>query len=524
MKRHQGIAELILALGLLLSASSCFAQDPNFHIYIAFGQSNMEGMGLISNADKVVDSRFKVLESLTCSNLNRTKGSWYTAVPPLCRCNTGFSPLDNFGRTMVDSLPASIKVGVVNVSVAGCQIGLFDKVNYASYTATWMASALSDYNQNPYARLVEMALLAKKDGVIKGILMHQGESNIGDAQWPAKVKAVYNNLINDLGLDPTKVPFLVGQVVDSEQSGVYAGANSLVNQIPSVIPNSYVISSKGCTDTTDNTHFNNAGYKELGRRYAVKMLSLLGDVTPVPQVTQTVWLESECATVGSNWDRVSDATASNGNYVSVKTGLNSLTTAPTGSSDVVSFPFSVDSAGTYNVFARVNCATADDDSYWIKMDNGAFVSINSLMTTGWQWLTLTTFTLTPGAHTLTIAYREDGAKLDKISISNSSTLPTDMGGAVTCNIPVDAFSLNTQTQFSLSPYEGKGLISFELPEQAFASLKILTMQGKEVAELGGRVFPAGKHTVGFPYEKLPLGAYMVSLKSDHYSASRLMFR
>lgn len=52
------------------------AQDPNFHIYLAFGQSNMEGLGAIQSQDKSVDNRFQVLQSLTCSNLDRNKDPW----------------------------------------------------------------------------------------------------------------------------------------------------------------------------------------------------------------------------------------------------------------------------------------------------------------------------------------------------------------------------------------------------------------------------------------------------------------
>ena len=37
------------------------APDPNFHIYLAFGQSNMEGQGDIGSQDKNVDDRFQVL-------------------------------------------------------------------------------------------------------------------------------------------------------------------------------------------------------------------------------------------------------------------------------------------------------------------------------------------------------------------------------------------------------------------------------------------------------------------------------
>jgi hypothetical protein len=270
---------MFLLAGLLLLNMKVFSQDPNFYIFLCFGQSNMEGPGRIEEQDKTVDDRFQVLEAVDCPNLGRTKGNWYLATPPLCRCNTGLSPADYFGRTMVANLPENIRVGIVHVAVAGCKIELFDRDNYQAYASTaasWMTNIINQYGGNPYDHLVEMAKLAQKDGVIKGILLHQGESNTDDNDWPLKVKGVYDNLIKDLDLNTEKVPLLAGEVVNADQEGVCASMNSIIATLPQTLPNSYVISSSGCTDGPDNLHFNSAGYRELGRRYAVKMLSLLG--------------------------------------------------------------------------------------------------------------------------------------------------------------------------------------------------------------------------------------------------------
>jgi hypothetical protein len=91
---------------------------------------------------------------------------------------------------MVARMPERITVGIVNVAVAGCKIELFDKDTYQTYVATvasWMTNIITEYGGNPYQRLVDMAKLAQQKGVIKGILLHQGESNVGDPAWPAKV-------------------------------------------------------------------------------------------------------------------------------------------------------------------------------------------------------------------------------------------------------------------------------------------------------------------------------------------------
>ena len=377
MKLQNNQLRIFILTGILLLNLQGFAQNPNFHIYLCFGQSNMEGQGTIEAQDKTVNSRFKVMQAVTCSNLGRTKGKWYTAVPPLCRCWSGLSPADYFGRTMIENLPENISVGVVNVSVAGCKIELFDKVNYQKYTATitedWLKNIIAEYNGNLYAHLVEVAKLAQKDGVIKGILLHQGESNTGDIQWPTKVKAIYNNLITDLALNPDSVPLLAGEVVHSDQGGLCASMNSIIANLPKTLPNSYVISSSQCTDATDNLHFNSAGYRELGKRYARKMLSIMGIV---PTAVQEIKLN-------------------------------------------------------------------ETDRY----------------------------------------------KLEQ-------------------NYP--------------NPFSGNTLISFRIPENSFVSLKVYNMLGIEIAELAGKRFEPGSHTIEFDSGKLPKGKYFYRIESSNFNSTREM--
>ena len=271
---------LFLLAGFLLFNTNAFSQDTNFWIFVCFGQSNMEGYPGIQEQDKTnVNSRFQMLAAVNFPKMDRKKGEWYTAVPPLCRPGNGLCPVDYFGRTMVANLPKNIKVGVVVVAVAGCKIELFEKTNYQAYAATapsWMKRIIKTYNGDPYQYLVDMAKLAQKRGVIKGILLHQGESNTGDKEWPEKVKGIYDNLIHDLNLNPKDVPLLAGEVVNADEHGVCASMNKIIDQLPKTIPNSYVISSAGCTAVRPPLHFNPAGYRLLGTRYGEKMLSIMG--------------------------------------------------------------------------------------------------------------------------------------------------------------------------------------------------------------------------------------------------------
>ncbi len=254
--------------------------DKNFYVFLCFGQSNMEGFPGIEAQDKgPVDDRFKVLAAVDFPALGRERGRWYPAVPPLSRPSAGLGPADFFGRTLVAGLPPKVRVGVVNVSVAGCKIALFDKHNYRSYVSTapaWMVNIINAYGGNPYGYLVELGKLAQKDGVIKGILLHQGESDPGDKEWPNKVKAIYENLITDLNLKAREVPLLAGELVNADQNGACAGMNTIIDQLPRTISTARVISSKGCSSRRDRLHFSPEGYREMGRRYAAAMLQSLG--------------------------------------------------------------------------------------------------------------------------------------------------------------------------------------------------------------------------------------------------------
>lgn len=264
-----------------MMAQSAAKPDPNFYVFLCLGQSNMEGNARVEIRDlHGVSDRFLMMAAVDDKQRKREQGKWYKAVPPLCRSNTGLTPVDYFGRTLVATLPENVRVGVINVAIGGCHIETFMKDsidNYVKHRAPdWMKGPLAAYDNNPYARLVELARAAQKDGVIKGILIHQGESNTGDRTWPEKVKSVYECLLKDLNLKAEDVPLLAGEVVNADQGGTCASMNNIIRTLPQAIPTADFVSSAGCTCATDSLHFDAAGYRELGRRYGEKMLYLLG--------------------------------------------------------------------------------------------------------------------------------------------------------------------------------------------------------------------------------------------------------
>ena len=275
---------ILLGAALLAVPGTMSAQkkkaDPNFYIFLCFGQSNMEGAARPEAQDLVSPGpRFRLMPAVDFPEKGRKMGEWCEATPPLCRPNTGLTPADWFGRTLVASLPENIKIGVIHVAIGGIDIKGFlpDSIkNYVKTAPTWMKGMLEAYNNNPYERLVTLAKKAQQDGVIKGILMHQGETNTGDPKWAGMVKQVYDNLCGDLQLKPEDVPLYAGNIVQADGKGVCIGCKKQIDELPLTLHTSQVISSDDCSNGPDRLHFDAAGYRELGCRYGEAVARNLG--------------------------------------------------------------------------------------------------------------------------------------------------------------------------------------------------------------------------------------------------------
>ena len=282
----------LTAIMLLCTVLGAKAEvDPNFYVYICFGQSNMEGNAQWETQDEGnVDERFQMLATCDFDNTNpkRKMGNWYTAECPIVSPQGKLGPTDYFGRTMVKELPDK-KIGVIAVAMGGSPIEMFDKDLYAEKiqekesngnTPWWATLANWYYGGNPYGRIIEMAKKAQEVGVIKGILLHQGCSNCGDPNWPNMVKKIYNDMLTDLNLKAVDVPLFVGEVEykgDAPQSGGCEGHNVQVARIPEVIPTGHVVSAKDLPGNgKDPWHFSAQGYRILGQRYAKVALNLMG--------------------------------------------------------------------------------------------------------------------------------------------------------------------------------------------------------------------------------------------------------
>lgn len=266
--------KILIAFLVMMGTIQLHAQDQNFWIFLCFGQSNMAGQAPIEEQDLAVSDRY--LSLATTDGADRQLGTWRKAVPPLCRADAHLGPADWFGRTLIDVVPENVRIGIVSVAVEGCPITFFDKDQNAALIAKeerdWMNGILDQYGRDPYARLLAMAKIASKDGVIKGILLHQGETDAYNENWRKTLRKIYRDLQQELRFDSTAVPLLVGEVVRGEYGGICGHANPTINDIANHYPNTYVVSSEGCLPSDDNLHFSSEGYRQLGRHYALRYL------------------------------------------------------------------------------------------------------------------------------------------------------------------------------------------------------------------------------------------------------------
>ncbi len=170
------------------------------------------------------------------------------------------------------------------------------------------------------------------------------------------------------------------------------------------------------------------------------MPSGTGTTAPACSVTEkpllAVWLEAECADYGNAWTLTSDETASNGKYLVALDG-NSLSHPPADLPDnQISFTFQVEDISGERplyLYALVDAPTNNDDSYWVRFNGGAWYAWKSgiLQNSGFRWnrLPVPLTGAVNGLNVIDFAYRENGAKLDRLYLSSIDSLPADHSAA-----------------------------------------------------------------------------------------------
>ena len=189
----------------------------------------------------------------------------------------------------------------------------------------------------------------------------------------------------------------------------------------------------------DKVHLNQSGVQPSGQ-FTLGTNCDAAPPNPGPEVN--AWLEAECAEVGSAFQLTDLPAASNG-QVATPSDYASARPPADVAANRVRFTWDSPAAGSYHLFARVRGDGTSFDSYWVRVNDGAWLRWfwRTTDSSGLVWNTVTTsspFDFTEGANTIDFAYREPNVYLDKIHLNGTGLRPTDLGGAATnCTAPAE---------------------------------------------------------------------------------------
>jgi len=272
------------------------SDDPKskFHIYLALGQSNMQGAAHLPD-EPISHPRVRVLQGQNCQEHSIPYGEWRDHFQPVIRCQEGerpkpdgstgpigLSPVDTFAIEMAEAAGPDVTIGLVGAAYGGTDIQAH-LPNCADHGAC--TPPFGDVSGAPivggttpiYPWILDLAQKAQEVGVIKGIIIHHGENNSGQEQWLTYLDEYITALRSDLGLDPSEVPLIAGEL---PQTGCCTAHNALVRRVPDYVENGHWVSSGPMEDGTvlgdrsDGLHWSTFSVIEMGKRYAAKMLEV----------------------------------------------------------------------------------------------------------------------------------------------------------------------------------------------------------------------------------------------------------
>lgn len=255
----------LIALGVLTAACARGTPAPtaaaNLQLFLLVGQSNMAGRGKPTADDSVPNPRLLALDRSM---------AWVPAMDPLHwdkPALAGVGPGRSFGLAIAARDP-SARIGLVPAAVGGSPI------------SSWAPGALdSATNTHPYDDALARTRVAQRDGRLRAILWHQGESDASPMRsvlYAARLRALIARFRADLG-DPN-LPFVIGQIgrFDGKPwTAEMQRVDSAHRAIAASVPHVAYVSSEGLRDRGDKLHFDAAAQRAFGERYAAAYFGLV---------------------------------------------------------------------------------------------------------------------------------------------------------------------------------------------------------------------------------------------------------
>lgn len=229
----------------------------NVWVFIMAGQSNMAGRGTVEPEDTVSDKRI--------FSLNKD-GQIVIAKEPLHFYEPERTGLDcglTFAKTLITKIPGNVSILIIPTAVGGSSI------------RQWLGD--STYrNVKLFSNFLSKVEIAKQNGIIKGILWHQGESDANEKDIPLhkqRLHLLFSKFRTAIGNN--ELPVLLGELGSfSENPADFNLINKAIHEYAAEDKNSCVISTKDLKDKGDHLHFDSKGQRTMGKRFAKAYLKM----------------------------------------------------------------------------------------------------------------------------------------------------------------------------------------------------------------------------------------------------------
>ena len=279
----------IFLMGSILQAAPKVPKE-DFHLYLLVGQSNMAGRGKVSEEDRKLHPRVHMFSK---------EQSWKPAVDPIHfdKPSVGVGLGRTFGIRMAEENP-DVHIGLIPCAAGGSPIRAWEEGGYHSQTRS-----------HPWDDALVRANFALRDGTLKGILWHQGESDSND-----KDADIYEAKLHDLiarfrkELSVPDAPFIAGQMgifPERPWSAAKKKVDRAHQDLSGKVHNTAFVSAEGLTHKGDKIHFSAAAYRELGTRFAKAYITMVSRVSR-PNILFAIaddWSFGHAGAYGCEWVR-----------------------------------------------------------------------------------------------------------------------------------------------------------------------------------------------------------------------------
>jgi hypothetical protein len=223
----------------------------NLWVFVMAGQSNMAGRGMVEPNDTIPNKRILSINQKGELIIAKEPLHWYE--PERTGLDCGYS----FAKALIGKIPGNISVLLIPAAVGGSSI------------SQWLDDSLYR-NVKLFSNFKEKTEIAKRFGVIKGILWHQGESDANEKDIPLykqRLGLLFSKFRTTVGNN--ELPVLIGELGSfSDNPASSDSINKQIHAYAGEEKNSRVISTKDLKDKGDHLHFNSKAQRMMGKRFA----------------------------------------------------------------------------------------------------------------------------------------------------------------------------------------------------------------------------------------------------------------